>query len=67
MSKSEPTLGGYWVGFYPNYMQDADYLYTAFYPSLSSNYAKILSVDKINDSHNLSDFICGRFREGTLA
>ena len=45
-------------------MQDDDHLYTAFYPSLSRNYARILLLT--NDSHNLSDFICGHSREGAL-
>ena len=56
--------GGYWVGYYPSYLQDADHLYTAFYPSLSSNYARIVMLT--NDSRNLSSFICGGHREGVL-
>ena len=54
----------YWVGYYPSYIQISDHLYTAFYPSLSDNYIRLLLLT--NDSHSLSDFICGSSREGAL-
>ena len=56
--------GSYWVGYYPSYMQNADHLYTAFYPSLPGNYTRLQLLT--NDSHSLSDFICGSSREGVL-
>ena len=56
--------GSYWVGYYPSYMQNVDRLYTAFYPSLSGNYTRLLLLT--NDNHSLSDFICGSFRDGVL-
>ena len=58
--------GGYWVGYYPSYMRNADHLYTAFYPSLSSNYTLSRLLLLTNDTHTLSDFICGSSREGAL-
>ena len=45
--------GGYWVGYYPSYMQDDDHLYTVLYPSLSSNYAKMILLTN-ESGHSIS-------------
>ena len=57
---------GYWVGYYPNHTKNESTLYTAFYPSIFNNSNTTGLLEITADSEGLSDFMCGRSREGIL-
>ena len=56
---------GFWVGYYPTgVVENSENLYTALFPFPYSRYGNFLLLP--NNSVNLTQFICGNTRIGTL-
>ena len=57
---------GYWVGYYPSHSRNESSLYTAFYPSIFNGSITSGLLEITANSEDLSDFMCGKSREGVL-